>query len=166
MILLSWSKAEGECQDGIHSLCSLRAAPQATKEVPNLELALRPKLQDKQRGLSHRKTGGVPQSTSCTMHWGWKLAKDCLSYCHGPVGPRNARPPGLQVQAIKGVSWAASAKTRRSGSCKAPLQKTLALRSTSEMRVNIASPPKLSGKDCSQPLDACLIRSLPLRPQS
>ena len=41
----------GGCLDGIHNLCSLSAALQVTKA------AFRPKLQDKQRGLLHRKAG-------------------------------------------------------------------------------------------------------------
>lgn len=45
--------------------------------------------------------GGVPQSAVYTVPWGSQPAKNSLSNCHSPVGPRNASPPGNQSQVIK-----------------------------------------------------------------
>lgn len=48
--LLSGSRAEGEHQDGIHSLCSLRAAPWATKCVQDRRVTLQAEALGKAKG--------------------------------------------------------------------------------------------------------------------
>lgn len=63
----NWSNAEGECQDSIHSLHSLRVAGWATRCVPNLKPVHKSRaFQDKERGFLHRETGRC--APVCCMH--------------------------------------------------------------------------------------------------
>lgn len=52
----------------------------------------------------------------CCRHsaWGWHSAKNHLSDCHSPMGPRNANPLGQQHQAIKITShWLLTPQANR-----------------------------------------------------
>lgn len=98
------------------------------RRVPNLKpaLPLRPKLQDKQIGLFQRKNRGVFQSEVCTVPWGWYPAKNSLSDCYSPVGPRNTSSPGLQSQEIKGNPLGSSHKIGVPDMCKSSLWESTA----------------------------------------
>ena len=48
----------------------------------------------------HKKTGGVIQSTTCTVPWRWHPVKNYLSNCYNSMGPRNANPLAHQGQMI------------------------------------------------------------------
>ena len=109
---MSWS--EGEGQDGIHSLSSLKTALQAIKCVPNLKPASESKHQDKVASFTER-LGGVPQSTVCSVPWVWEPAKNHPSNCYSPTGRRSAGPsPGHQSQTIKGHPLGGSHKNQGS----------------------------------------------------
>lgn len=64
----------------------------------------------------------------------WEPAKNHLSDCHSPAGPRNVNLSGYQSQAIEGIPKAAykikveaDVKTRVPDIYKAPLQESLEL---------------------------------------
>lgn len=54
-MLVSWNEAEGEHQDGIHSLCSSRAALEATKCVQDLNPAPQAEALEEAKGISLQK---------------------------------------------------------------------------------------------------------------
>lgn len=148
VILVSWSKAEGERQDGTHSLCSWRAC------VPNWSLPLRPKLQAS-RAMSFPERW-VCALVRCLQCPGGYPARNHLSSCHCPVGPRNARfpcpgpppltppPPCNHSKAVKGLPFAAT-KPRAPDVCKAVLQET-----------GTGALQRVSG----EPVPACLLGAL------
>ena len=72
-MLVRWSEEEGKRQEATtaDSLPSLKAATQVTKCEPDLKLALRSKLQDKQRDLLLRKAEGVFQGTAWAVLGRW-----------------------------------------------------------------------------------------------
>lgn len=78
---MSGSKAEGEHQDGIYSLWSLRASLQATKDVQDLKLEdFKPAPQvealgEAKRLLLQRELGYVHQSAIYSVFWGQQPAQ-------------------------------------------------------------------------------------------
>jgi len=56
----------------------------------------------RKQAFFYMKTGDLFRSVVCTMFWGWYLAKDCLSDCFRPMGPRSTAPSSHQSQALKG----------------------------------------------------------------
>lgn len=112
--LVNKSKAEGEHQDGIHSLSSLKTALQPTRYEPNLKKLLKRKLQDKQRCLLHRKTVVCLSLLSTQCPWHGSLPTTCFSNYHSLVGTWNASPLANRVRQLRGISWVAAANTRAS----------------------------------------------------
>lgn len=103
-----------------------------------------------------QKDGGVPQSAVCSSLGGCP-ARNPLSSCHRPVGPRNARfPPPLSSpsaplrpscnhsKAVKGLPFAAT-EPRALAVCKTLLQET-----------GTGARQRVSG----EPVPACLLGSL------
>lgn len=142
--LVSWSKAEGECQDGTHRMCSWRAC------VPNWSLPLRPKLR------ASRATS-FPERWGCaSVLWGVSCQESSLQLppscgtqeCKIPPAPvlPFCPPPPLcnHSKAVKGLPFAAT-KPRAPDVCKTLLQET-----------GTGAPQRVS----REPVPACLLGSL------
>ena len=109
---MSCSKVEGECKGDVPQRTFPESSSIASRCVPNLAPA--PKAEDlglASRPPSQNACGGLSVCCLCSA-LGVVVAKDCLSNCYCPMGPRNTSPPGHQSRAIKGYPWEAAAKTR------------------------------------------------------
>lgn len=84
-------------QDGVLSLCSLRAALYDTKCVPKLKEVTKAKAPDQAKMPPSQKDWGVCLSLLSVQCPGGSSLLVCqeknLSKCHSPMGPRNASPP-------------------------------------------------------------------------
>ena len=125
------------------SICSLRAAPQATRCVSNLKP---PQAQSSRTSKEvFTETGSVPQSTVFAVSWGVVACQKLLV---------------LQYPKIQ-VSLAIRLKTRVPDTCKAVFWETQC--SKMRQRESAKKVPTFAGLwKGLEPLDACFIRSLSL----
>ena len=94
MILMNWSKAEGESPDGMARPMFLKSSSVCHKMWSNLKPAPQAEAPGQaKRPPSQKGWGGVPQSTICTVPWGCNLPK--------PISPIATAPRDPEMQA----SW-------------------------------------------------------------
>lgn len=135
----------------------------------NLTPALRPELQDKPRNLLHRETGGLGWgSQSAVRIPGLTPSKDRLfDLSHCRIHECKHPAPVHQNQAIKGISGsnckpgALDAKPRLGPKGKLLSRGDIGLEHSNRKAWRQCLSSKVSAKGYSQPLDVCLIRSLP-----
>lgn len=155
-ILGSWSKTEGDCQDGTHNLHCLRAAPESASCVGDLTPAPRARAPGQAKKPPSQRDWGM-RGWAASVHCPHSPQAGCFPrtgslICHNPVGSMNAStpPPVHQSQVVKGhplgsncKPGALDAKAKAGAKWKAPLQETPAPWSTAaEKPRGSACPPR------------------------
>lgn len=136
-ILVSWSKVEGEGQDGIHSLPWEQLCRSLNMcQTYNLSLGL--KLQDRKSSIIHRQTEKYASVCYLSCALGdCKLPRTIPLII--PMDTRIQASSSTRNQAIKGCPLGVSCKKQTPDTGKSPLQEILALWSVLlRVRVNIA----------------------------
>lgn len=149
-------------------LGSLRCLRRSLQGFSTWGPPLRPKLQDKQRGLFQLKTMDIFESIVCAVPRYGSLPRTAYN-CYGPTGPRNLSPLAIRAR----LARVAAIKTRvpnvKPGPQMrviSPLWDMLAFWNITEGELEFSRAP-LCGlrKDSLQHFELCLMKSLPLRLQ-